>query len=337
MQIEFNKRVTERQTAEQVRWLRRPNRRTAWECAQAFASRWSGDRAFSQVDLLAVIFVVVVLFLVLLPALAKPGINSKTIQCLYNHRQLCNAWRMYADDSSDRIPYAATSGSGGRAGNSVNFDVANPSDYNNFAWSGAHLNFNMGNRANWDPTVDMMLRPLWKYVKTATVFKCPSDQSVCPNANGALVPRILSVSMNLYLGGYCPGLAGGAGDDGGWSFAYPYRIYSEISDLGTFSPARAFVFTDHRPDEINWSNFATDMTGYSPSNPAAFNFADWPGFFHDGGAAISFADGHTELHRWTDARTTPPAMPNGIILDISSASPNNADIAWLQDHSTRPK
>ena len=230
MQIEFNKLTSEGQAAERVRWLRHPNRRMIWECARAFASRWSGDRAFTQVDLLAVIFVVIVLFLVLLPALAKPGINSKSIQCLYNHRQLCNAWRMYADDSSDRIPYASTDGANGRQGGSYNFNISNPGDANNFAWSGAHLNFMGGsaNRTEWDPTVDMMLRPLWKYVKTATVFKCPSDQSVCPNATGALVPRILSVSMNLYLGGFARGLHGGAGDDGGWPLADPSEFIQRL-------------------------------------------------------------------------------------------------------------
>ncbi len=333
MKIEFDKRVIQEQAEEHAQRLRHPNRRTVWEYARAFTSLASGDSAFTKVDLLAVIFVVVVLFLVLLPALAKPGINSKTIQCLYNPRQLCSAWRMYADDSGDRITYAST---GTTSGNSINEITLQPSQPNYWAWSGAHMNFAGGpaNRADWDASVDMMLRPLWKYVKTAAVFKCPSDQSVCPNATGVPVPRIISVSMNMYLGGFA---SSSGGTDGGWPFADPYRIYSKISDLGTFSPAKAFVFTDHRPDDINCGDFLTNMTGYAPSNPALFNFADWPGFFHDGGAAISLADGHIELHRWTDSRTTPPAMPNGYTLNTSPASPNNADIAWLQDHSTRPK
>ena len=295
--------------------------------------------AFTQLDLLAVILMLAVLFLVFLPALANPGINAKSIQCLNNHRRLCNAWRMYADDSNDRIPYSGTgSNHNPRNGNSVMEITLNPSDPNYWAWSGAHLDFTGGtlNPSEWAPTVDMMLRPLWKYVRTVTAFKCPSDQSVCPSATGALVPRLLSISMNMCVGGFCPGV-NGPGDDGGWSFADSYRIFSKTTDLTAPGPAKTFVFMDHRPDNLNWSNFMTDMTGYSPANPALFNFQEWPGFFHDGGAGVSFADGHIELHRWTDRRTTPPAGPNGTFLNSPSASPNNPDIAWLQDHSTRPK
>lgn len=332
--LEGNPRVAAGQATEQGHRSRRPSRRRVWECGLSLVTHRSGDGAFTRVDLLAVIFVVFVLFLVLLPALAKPGINSKSIQCLYNHHQLCNAWRMYADDSSDRITFASTGASTGRNGSSTSTAEVSlpPSDPNYWAWSGAHLDFAGGavNRADWDPRVDMMLRPLWSYVQTVSVYKCPSDQSVCPNATGDLVPRLLSVSLNLYLGGFAAAGTGG-GNDGGWSFADAYRIYSKISDLGTFSPAKAFVFTDHRPDNINWGDFFTDMTGNTPANSAALNFLDWPGFYHDGGAALSFADGHTELHRWIDPRTTPAVIP-GI-----GTSPGNPDVAWLQAHSTRLK
>ncbi len=49
-----------------------------------------------------------------------------------------------------------------------------------------------------------------------------------------------------------------------------------------------------------------------------------------------FADGHSELHRWRDGRTMPPLVDNGNVND-QYASPNNPDVAWLQDHATRPK
>jgi len=77
------------------------------------------------------------------------------------------------------------------------------------------------------------------------------------------------------------------------------------------------------------------MTGYSPSNPAAYRFYDLPGAYHDGAATFSSADGHGELHRWQDRRSTPPLSPGTPVANI--ASPNNPDIAWLQDRATRPK
>jgi prepilin-type processing-associated H-X9-DG protein len=96
-----------------------------------------------------------------------------------------------------------------------------------------------------------------------------------------------------------------------------------------------------REDRVNWSNFMTDMTGYSPSNPSAYSFtSDLPAFYHNNGGGFSFADGHSEMKKWLDPRTTPPLV-DGAAGDpgaiASMASPNNPDVAWLQDHSTRPK
>ena len=39
--------------------------------------------------------------------------------------------------------------------------------------------------------------------------------------------------------------------------------------------------------------------------------------------------------RWRDARTTPPIVKGGFVND-QFASPNNPDVAWLQERATRP-
>lgn len=270
------------------------------------------------------------LVVVCIPALGRSGMNSKGLRCLNNVRQLANAWRMYADDSRDRIVYAGTDG---RFGSSVPVNN-NPNDQNNYAWSGAHMDYQGGaiNRGNWDINYDLNKRPLWSYVgRDASAYKCPEDQSAVPNTSGTMVPRILSMSMNLYMGGF-------VGTDGGWPFAAPYRVFLKTTDLTSITPAKAFVFADQRPDVINWSNFMVDMTGYSPRNPSQYSFWEIPGMFHDGGAAFSFADGHGELHRWQDARTMPPfPVPTIVTGPVTGSSPNNPDVAWLQDHATRPK
>lgn len=42
-----------------------------------------------------------------------------------------------------------------------------------------------------------------------------------------------------------------------------------------------------------------------------------------------------ELHGWLDKRTTPAASTNKPIDMFDS--PDNPDVAWLQDHATRPR
>ena len=59
-----------------------------------------------------------------------------------------------------------------------------------------------GNRANWDTNVDIVNRPLWPYTaKNASIYRCPSDTSYVV-VDGVATPRVRSISMNLYLGGF---------------------------------------------------------------------------------------------------------------------------------------
>ena len=52
--------------------------------------------------------------------------------------------------------------------------------------------------------------------------------------------------------------------------------------------------------------------------------------------SYSFAD-DSELKHWTDPRTKVPVKEN-VIQGVGVVhSPNNRDIVWLQERSTRPK
>lgn len=114
-----------------------------------------------------------------------------------------------------------------------------------------------------------------------------------------------------------------------------YKLYFKQAQLADPGPAKVFVFLDMRSDSIDIGNFAPCMTGW-PDQPALYGFYDLPGFYHHLSCGFSFADGHSETHRWHDSRTMPPLVENGNVND-QFASPNNLDIAWLQDHATRPK
>src|SRR5260370_24180267 len=111
-----------------------------------FGFRISCCSAFTLLELLVVLAVIGLVSATLLPALAKSRPNSLAFRCLNNNRQLCVAWRMYADDNRDLIVYSSDDGRGS----------ANP--LNQYAWTWSHLDYS-ANPANWDTNVDIVLRP----------------------------------------------------------------------------------------------------------------------------------------------------------------------------------
>lgn len=281
---------------------------------------------FTLLELVVVLVVLSMLVATLVPTLAGSRIGSQAFSCLNNNRQLCSAWRMYADDNQDTLVYASDDGT-----RQANFN-------NQYAWTWTHMDYSPSSY-NWDPSVDISQRPLWPYTpRDFSIYKCPSDQSQVQLSNGTWKSRVRSFSMNLMIGGFAPlrsAAPGSPGSNGNFPFLQPYRVFSKITDFTVLPPEKAFVFLDERPDVINWGNFLTDMSGYS-NNAAKYEFnGDFPGIFHNFGSSFSFADGRAEIHRWTDPRTAPP------LTTVGNASvrpvPQDPDIAWLQDHATRPK
>jgi prepilin-type N-terminal cleavage/methylation domain-containing protein len=278
---------------------------------------------FTLIELLVVIAIIAILAAMLLPALAKSKLKAQGIKCMSNHRQLCLAWRMYAEENNDKLVYASDSGGA--------YPKEDP-----YSWCNTHMD-NTSAAYNWDINADITQRPLWIYAKNAEIYKCPADTSTVL-VNGAYKPRVRTMSMNLYMGGFA---SPNGGDVGGWSWAMPYKVFSKLGQVSSsrIGPTRAFVFMDMRQDAINWGNFMTYTLGYDPNSPASYGFTtDFPGFYHHLVCGFTFADGHAELHRWRDARTTPPlgSWPGGTPPD-TTPSPRNQDVAWLQEHSTEKK
>lgn len=293
----------------------------------------SYPKGFTLIELLVVIAIIAILAAMLLPALSKAKLKAQGIQCMSSHKQLALAWRLYTDENADMLLYASTAGRQEKVP-----DLSDPMNPDNYAWSGARMDFVGGNRANWDVNWDMAQRPLWNYVgKTAKVFKCPSDRSTVLSG-GVQRPRILTMSMNLYTGGFAPQpptdpLWNGTG--GGWPHAAGYKIYNKMTQID--SPSKIFVFLDMREDSVNWSNFMMEMTGYPNATRTFQQGDDMPGIYHNRAAGLSFADGHSEIRKWKDNRTCPPLAQAGSPPVIDGTGGANQDVMYLQEASTRPK
>src|SRR6185436_11827378 len=133
---------------------------------------------------------------------------------------------------------------------------------------------------------------------SAAIWRCPVDPSTGINNKGQRVPRIRSMSMNGSVGG--PGVEPRPStvfDGFGW------RVCRKLSDFIDPGPTHTFVLLDERADSLNDGHFDLYMRGY-PQQPGQWAMLNWPASYHNKAGGLSFADGHSEIKRWLDSRTT---------------------------------
>ena len=94
-------------------------------------------------------------------------------------------------------------------------------------------------------------------------------------------------------------------------------------------PSEIFVFLDEHPDSID--------DGYFINREDYSEWLDLPASYHNGGAAISFADGHCVLHRWVVSSTRRPPRPDGAGLPIQLAPNERTDFDWVIEHMSIDK
>jgi prepilin-type processing-associated H-X9-DG protein len=116
---------------------------------------------------------------------------------------------------------------------------------------------------------------------------------------------------------------------------YPDRIYKDrgygkTTQLNKPGPAMTFVTLDEHPRSIDDALFHP-CGGYGRGDA---HFRNIPASFHYGGGAnFSFADGHSEIHKWKDARTKPGMGDWSKIPNPSPATwSDNEDSDWINDH-----
>jgi len=254
-------------------------------------------RAFSLIELLVVLGILVALAALILPALSAARESARRAHCLSNLRTLTTAWLAYASDNEGRL---CSSDPG------THYDLQH---HVQFFWSwidrpeadppvgGLGTHANIGEYARKEGK-------LWPYLKDESVYRCPADV-ITPDLNAS------SYQGNAMLAG------------GGTSFI-------RLDDVQ--QPAKTFAFIEG----FTTSMSRIGPLLFGPFNPPIYPsnlFKNRPGLNHFDkyniavGTGISFADGHAQFWRYTDPRTGDQA---------SLAAPNSPDVYQLEAWSGGP-
>jgi prepilin-type N-terminal cleavage/methylation domain-containing protein/prepilin-type processing-associated H-X9-DG protein len=258
-------------------------------------------KGFTLIELLVVIAIIAILAAMLLPALAKAKIKAQGISCLNNLKQLQLAVIMYPSDNQEKLPENPG------AGTSLN------------AWVAGVMSWDNSIQSNLQNTNTSLLAgaELGPYVaRCVAIFKCPAD-----TIDGALGPRVRSTSMNGFVGDVNDIANHFAGQTPGW------RRFLRTADITAVGSANIWVLLDECPDSINDGFFSVRM-----QPDASAKWTDVPASTHNGAGGFSFADGHVEIKKWFDGKTTAPVRRKSPCPDNEMYSPD--DIAWMQQRTT---
>ncbi len=267
------------------------------------------DRGFTLIELLVVIAIIAILASLLLPALARAKESARTAVCIGNLKQMTLAWTMYADDNDDRLV----------PNNPANHFRVQPGfvgygPYKQWegSWALGDIRYGSPDGTNVDYLIGPRPDGLGAYLQTHRVFKCPSDRSTT-TLGGRPHPRVRSYTMNGFMGTTF--------------LARQTETYLKSSDLDTAQRRQVAVFIDTHEDFIWTCLFAQGRD---------FTLRSWssaPANRHNGGATLSFVDGHVERKKWSDPPLT--SAPSGVFSLGASAALDSKDWQWVWERLTK--
>ncbi len=215
-------------------------------------------------------------------------------------KQLSLGWIMYTGDNDDRTPAVYDNGSDP---GSLTLWSTN--------WCGglmsvAQLSTN---------TLPLTAGQIYPYVRTVSPYHCPADYSTMKDVGGTgtdLRVRSYSMSQTFGQGENLPNTQ--------------YKTYRKASSIK--STSETWVLIDEDKVSINDAAFGVKMT-----KPGSYggNITDTPSGRHAGATGMTFADGHSIIHKWMSPLTYKTHDTQGLHDDAFVA-----DMVWLSSVSSVP-
>ena len=271
----------------------------------------SSSTGFTLIELLVVIAIIAILAALLLPALAAARKKAQATQCMANEKQLSTAALMYANDSNDwLVPVGSLQYQPANLGENPLNDV-------NLQPGGSLAQFCPGNLQSTVMTAGhyfnnwIMVGLVCPYIQNIAVYKCPADLSKCPYGASPTfaVDSDRTYSANCYMGGMQ------------WWNAN-YKLYKKQTDLHSPGPDGIWYFIEENPASIDDCYFAMD-----PDN--ANLWYNSPAVLHGFSTMIAYADGHVQVHKWTDGNMISDKNPQGPPGCDVPADPKSSDLGWF--------